>query len=312
MSLLRYIETGRVSLRIACPMRNLIALLDESEPGRQLTAVLKSLDSLKAEVYVEDKQIAFHLTRSDARTPYRGEFEGRTYSFFPNGGEQAFQVIQIRSPQPVSAVMRRVSAGMRRNGISPLEAGGLGFLALMTLMAAMFFVYALFTPYGTPTPIAWEWRAPIVEPAEPIGQRSAPADMHTLSRPLFAKTRRPKPVKAVEIAVLETPKRAPEVTGLSVSGIIHFSQNSAAYILNQNAGGEWYHVGETVAGWKVQSIRRLDLTLKNGEQTAILELYPAGAPSAVHTRPPAQNSPSVPIPIPAPELLQERRGPHRT
>lgn len=169
------------------------------------------------------------------------------------------------------ALLERVSAFAKSKRLSPLMLASLALLANTTTLSAFFLLRALIG-WGDPeaATIA-DWRPPAAPLAASPPSAASMADTQTLTRPVFAKSRRPSPQPLASGASLGTgPQPA-----LGVEAIVFSNGGPRAYLAGQGAGsGDWYVVGQLADGWTVSEIRPSELVLKSGERSAILSLYP--------------------------------------
>jgi hypothetical protein len=104
---------------------------------------------------------------------------------------------------------------------------------------------------------------------------SASDDAQTLSRPIFWKSRRPRPIAAKSdrgdgFAGIPT---AP--AGLSLGAIIKSGASARAFVVSgEDPEGRWLALGESVQGWTIAEVGESELKLVNGAQSARLQLYP--------------------------------------
>ncbi len=196
------------------------------------------------------------------------------------------------SPLLLTALLARVSAFAKAKRLSPLMLAALSLLSVTSTLSALFFLRALIG-WGEAAPLtAPEWRPPSASFLTPLASAPAPTDIQTLTRPIFAKSRRPAP-KAVETASPERAAGPPPA--LTVQAIVLSNGAWRAYLLDHGgANGEWYLVGQLIDGWTISEIRASELTLKSGERTAVLSLYPEPpALSEAETKPLPPSTPFV-------------------
>ena len=174
----------------------------------------------------------------------------------------------IRLREPLAAML-----ATRR--LSPLMSFGLAGLGALVAAAAIFDA-SLLLGAGAPAPPHVDWRAPTFVAAPLPAQKPASADVQTLSRPLFSKSRRPSAI-AAKPAPSETEKANPSAPppNVMVSAIVKFGPRTQAFVVSSTAPeGKWLAVGETVDGWSVDAIHSSGIVLKNGERTMMTPLYP--------------------------------------
>ncbi len=199
------------------------------------------------------------------------------------------------SPLVSRALLAQLSAFARAKRLSPLMLAALSLLSVTTTLSALFFLRALIgsdesAPSATP-----DWRPPSASFLNSPASAPPSTDVQTVTRPVFAKSRRPVP-KVVAAPAPENRTGPPPA--LTVQAIVLSNGASRAYLVSQGgANGEWYLVGQLIDGWTISEMRASEVTLKSGERTAILSLYP-------ETPPPGEGEakglpPSMPSPIAA-------------
>lgn len=107
---------------------------------------------------------------------------------------------------------------------------------------------------------------------------------HSLTRPLFLKTRRPwvvPPEPAQQPKTTVAPSAAQPVPvgtvelHLSLAGIQKDPNGMQALILTVGKReSRWVRLGETVDGWTVSAIDLMSVEFRTGEKTRTFELYP--------------------------------------
>ncbi len=162
------------------------------------------------------------------------------------------------------------TAGSKR--ASPLMIAGLAALGIMTSASALFAFRAIVGPTEGAAPTKSEWRLPTQSSLSSLRSGSAISDVHTLTRPVFSKSRRPHPsMPSGENAATEIPT----VSGLTLGAVVQFHGSPRAYIFSDGTSvGEWLFVGEKVRGLTVTEIGKLDVTIQSGAQSSKLRLYP--------------------------------------
>ncbi|MFO1101357.1 MAG: hypothetical protein U1E20_00455 [Methylocystis sp.] len=168
----------------------------------------------------------------------------------------------------------RLAALRKQARLSPLSTIILAVLLATTLMAGLFALAAIFGSNGLDGEVAApDWKPPTLTIGELDPPTPASADVETLSRPIFSKSRRPskaKPQVEVELA-----PNAIAPGGLTVSAIVTNKEAQQAYVVSQDTPeGAWRKVGDTVDSWTISRIDRHEIILKSGEQTASIKLYP--------------------------------------
>jgi hypothetical protein len=165
--------------------------------------------------------------------------------------------------------------------VAPLTLAGLLGLASLNawLLAA-----ALETPAPEPDvkvavpaadhaahPSAAELDVPKPRPLAAYGQ--------TLAKPVFFKTRAPyvppppaPPPAPKPVAAAPPPPVDP---GLALGGVVIMEGARKAYIFNKaDSRGLWLSEGETILGWKVESIDAMAARLQQANRSIELQLYP--------------------------------------
>ncbi len=205
-----------------------------------------------------------------------------------------------------AAPLARISAFAKAERLSPLMLALLALLANTTMLSALFLLRVLIG-WGDPepAPIA-DWRPPAVSLKQPPTSAAFAADTQTLTRPVFAKSRRPsaQPVASAVAASGSGPQPA-----LGVEAIVFSKDGPRAFLASQGGGGgDWYVVGQLADGWTVSEIRPSELVLKSGERSAILSLYPETTPSDENET----KQPGEQLAMPGPEKAPKAAGPlHR-
>lgn len=207
--------------------------------------------------------------------------------------------------------------------LSPLMAMVLAAAASMVAISSFYAVYSILGPESALPPEPSEWRPPSFVADEAASQKPAANDVETLNRPIFNKSRRP--IVATSSAAPKQDNAEPVVsmTGLQLAGIIKKGKSRQAFILSPaNPGGEWLAAGETINSWTISVIGDTELTLRSGEKSTRLQLYPpsdekgpdeqaapapAAAPGAFPSRSlppgrPPQSGPPIPGPPPSPPV----------
>jgi hypothetical protein len=177
------------------------------------------------------------------------------------------------SQGPLAAAWPAVAALARARRISPLMLIGLAALAATTAVAAAFAFHAVLIADAPPASATMGWRPPILAASATRPSAPAAADVETLTRPVFSKTRRPAPMG--EGAAAAANGAAPTLAGLTLGAIVNFDGSPRAYLVAGGAAeGKWLPVGGKIGPWTVVDIRELDLTVKNGDESSSLKLYP--------------------------------------
>lgn len=173
----------------------------------------------------------------------------------------------------------RLAALLKQAHLSPLSAMILAFLVATTLIAGLFALSAIFGSNGLDSEVAApDWKPPTLTIGELDPPKPASADVETLSRPIFSRSRRPSPKAKSQVEADLSPNAiAPD--GLTVSAIVKNTEAHQAYVVSKDAPeGAWRQVGDTVDSWTISRIDRHEVILKSGEQTASIKLYPDPPP----------------------------------
>jgi hypothetical protein len=167
------------------------------------------------------------------------------------------------------------AAPLSRTRFSPLTAIMLALLVVAALGAGLFAAYAIFGPDGSDSVTTVpEWKPPTLAIGELDPPKLAAADVETLSRPIFSKSRRPSPKAAATPTAAEASEPVASPNGVVVSAIVKNKKMSQAFVVSMDTPqGAWKKVGETIDSWTISAINRADLILKIGEQKVKLRLY---------------------------------------
>jgi hypothetical protein len=77
------------------------------------------------------------------------------------------------------------------------------------------------------------------------------------------------------LAPLPVPPTVITDPGLTLGGVVIDQQMRKAYLLSRSdPRGTWISEGETVAGWKLEAVTSMGVTLRQRDQTIELQLYP--------------------------------------
>lgn len=173
----------------------------------------------------------------------------------------------------------RLAALLKQARLSPLSAMILAFLFATTLITGLFALFAIFGSIGLGGEVAApDWKPPTVTIGELDPPKPASADVETLSRPIFSRSRRPSPKAKPQVAADLSPN-AIAPGGLTVSAIVKNKEAHQAYVVSQDAPeGAWRKVGDTVDTWMISRIDRHEVILQSGEHTASIKLYPDPPP----------------------------------
>jgi len=175
----------------------------------------------------------------------------------------------------IRALAARFRALARELRLSPLAAMFLALLAMLDVVAFAFALLSLIGHDDASPPAKSDWRPPSV--LSPASGRAAMAsdDAQTLSRPIFWKSRRPRPIAARAdhgdgfAGIPSAP------AGLSLAAIVRSGSSVRAFVVSgEDPEGRWLAPGEAVQGWTIAEVGELELKLVNGAQSARLQLYP--------------------------------------
>jgi hypothetical protein len=174
----------------------------------------------------------------------------------------------------------KISRRLSQAQLSPLMAMVLAFLATMALLSALFAIYALVGSQGGETEtIVPDWNPPTLSIIDLDPPKPENADDQALSRPIFAKTRRPSPKAASRSNSSGPIGTTGGPTGVTVGAIVMTGKTSQAFILSSEApAGEWKKIGDTVDAWIISTIARDQLILRNGGRSVRLRLYEDKSP----------------------------------
>ena len=191
--------------------------------------------------------------------------------------------------------MRLESFGASHASLSRLGWSGLFALAVCASGAAAFAASGLrgfLIDAAAPPSVAW--RAPsFVATGRPSAKPSAPGDA-TLSRPLFAKSRRPFEGQKRGLQASDATK-GPE--GMTLRGVVDFHGKKQAFIVTSAlADGQWLGVGQALEGWTVAEMGGAFVMMQNGGRSARLEIdYGERQPQSREAPPPSTAAPPHPI-----------------
>lgn len=183
--------------------------------------------------------------------------------------------------------------------LSPLSAILLAALSAIAAGTALFAVAALLWPAnwnsGAAVP---DWNPPTLAVVELDPPKPPEADTEALTRPIFAKTRKPGPKKAAPAAAAPTTMTdAP--TDLVVTAIVKNKKIAQAFVTSsETPEGAWRKVGDTVGGWTLHKILHAEVEFQNGDQLARVKLYTPPPEPAPEEGMPVQNADPPPEPAP--------------
>lgn len=174
----------------------------------------------------------------------------------------------------------RLATLLKQARLSPLSAMILAFFLATTLMAGLFAISAIFGSNGLESEVAApDWKPPTLAIGELDPPKPPSADVETLSRPIFSRSRRPSPKSANLQVDSDVSPNAIAPGGLTVSAIVENKEMHQAYVVSSDAPeGAWRKVGDTVDSWTISMIDRHEVILKSGQQTTSIKLYPDPPP----------------------------------
>lgn len=189
----------------------------------------------------------------------------------------------------------QLSAFAAQARLSPLMAMILGALATATAIAGLFAAYALIAPQGEgPETGVPDWKAPTLNIVELDPPKPDSAYEQALSRPIFAKNRKPT-VKTASHATDADKVDAGPPSGLTVGAIVRNKGVTQAFIVSPDSPeGDWKKVGDMVDSWTISSIAPTELVLTSGERAAKVKLFEQPQPD----QPPAPAQPVGSAPPP--------------
>lgn len=186
--------------------------------------------------------------------------------------------------------------------LSPLSGMILAALLAIAGLTALFALYAIVGPVSSSSLARRpDWSPPTLAGEELEPPKPASADVETLSRPIFSKSRRPSPKHAAPQATSGNAAAAPD--GLAVTAIVRSKGITRALVLSMDApGGLWQKVGDTVGGWLITAIEPTELILSSGPQVVRVKLYSddTSAPTTGAEAPPPGAPPPPPMGGPTP------------
>jgi hypothetical protein len=164
--------------------------------------------------------------------------------------------------------------------VSPLALAGL--LGLGCLNAALLAV--AFESLAAEATVEPQVATPAQPPAAPDAGPAKPKPValyrETLARPVFFKSRAPyvppppQPLPSPPKPVAAPPP-VPSDPGLVLGGVVIVEEVKKAYIFKKSESrGAWLSEGESILGWRVESIQALSARLQQGGQSIEVQLYP--------------------------------------
>lgn len=150
---------------------------------------------------------------------------------------------------------------MKRFNFSPYSVTALltAALGLLLLLTALSWTMVSVDSPRVPAPMSYQMPQDITHGAATAEELQA-----ALERPLFWKERRPI------IQIAEEPQLA-TADGIRLVGVIIRGSERTA-LLNTGQGVERARVGETVAGWRVESMSNSRATLSAGDRTVEIDV----------------------------------------
>lgn len=173
----------------------------------------------------------------------------------------------------MATLAERFRALARESRLSPLAAMLLAALATLDVAAFAFLILSLFGADEKASTQPINWRPPTFVSQAPGRATLASGDGQTLSRPIFWKSRRPRP--SIAKPGDNSASGSPVIAGLSLAAIVRAGGSARAFVVSGEApDGRWLAQGETVQGWTIADVGEFELKLVNGAQAARLQLYP--------------------------------------
>jgi hypothetical protein len=171
-------------------------------------------------------------------------------------------------PRNVRATFSR----LKQWRLSPLSAIVLAVLSAITTGTALFAAVALLWPVSADDgATAPDWNPPTLAVVELDPPKPASADTEALSRPIFAKSRKPSPKAA---ATVDSANISDTPTGLVVTAIVKNKKVAQAFVTsNETPEGGWRKVGDNVGSWKLNKILHSEVVFQSGDQLTRVKLY---------------------------------------
>jgi hypothetical protein len=176
--------------------------------------------------------------------------------------------------------VRSMLSRLKQWRLSPLSAILLAVLTTITAGTALFAAAAVLWPVrwdeGAAAP---DWNPPTLAVVELDPPKPPSADVEALSRPIFAKNRKPSPKSAASAVDPTTISEAP--TDLAVTAIVKSKKVAQAFVTSpETPEGAWRKVGDTVGAWTLHKILHAEVVFQNGDQMTKVKLYapPPDAP----------------------------------
>lgn len=222
--------------------------------------------------------------------------------------------VKIRISESLSKT-RAMLSRLKQWRLSPLSAILLALLSAVTVGTALFAAAALLWPVSSSGGAAVpDWTPPTLAVVELDPPKPPSADVETLSRPIFSKTRKPSPKAAVAVDAANI-SEAP--TGVVVTAIVRNKKVTQAFMISTEApDGAWRKEGDQVDSWTLHKILPAEVVLQSGDRLTKVKLYtpppetpeapveggfsvgPGATPAAPPEAPPVQQDPSSNTPPP--------------
>lgn len=157
--------------------------------------------------------------------------------------------------------------------LSPLVGILLAALSTFTAATALFAVAAVFWPVHSGDRAAVpDWTPPTLAVVELDPPKPPEADVETLARPIFSKSRKPSPKAAA--AAVDPTNISDAPTGLVVTAIVKNKKVTQAFMTSTDTPeGAWRKIGDVVDSWTVHKILPAEVVLQNGDQLTKVKLY---------------------------------------
>jgi hypothetical protein len=159
---------------------------------------------------------------------------------------------------------------------SPMMAGALVALFLFDFIGIFVLGVAFFPLERADPDIRADWRPPTLTQYQALASKPENADVQTLTRPIFSKTRKPfsSKEKKTPAAGLASAPVTPS-SGLTLSAVATYHKSRRAFLVSAaTPKGRWCAVGDDIDGWNVMQVQNLEVVLRSGERTVRLTLYP--------------------------------------
>jgi hypothetical protein len=152
---------------------------------------------------------------------------------------------------------------------SPLMLMTLAALAAIDLVGALALHRALFPAERGEEGVRAEGRKLRLTQIEGEAVKPARVYSQTLSRPIFAKTRKP----FVTNAAIAAPAAPPQ--DFRLAALASFGSHRRAFIISGSSPrGVWKSVGERIDGWAITQMEPAAIIMEDGAASVTLKLYP--------------------------------------